>query len=457
MGTVNIGALTSGLLKIGVSGGVATPATAVAGSDYATPALKYVSYTATCTALDVVYMAAAGTVARAKGDAVGTVYAIGFALETKTGAACKIQTGGIITVIGKTFTPGLPVFISDTTAGDCTQTAPTANGHYAQMVGVALTATDVEINIGPVVQVSTGTVAVAAGKTVTINNTMTIAADDDTSAPTLPAGAFRVAGQAAIQNGSYIYAATAGGTTAYTLTPAPAIAALAAGQKFRVLVNATNTGASTLAVSGKTATAINKQSATGAMVAIVAGDLVINTIAELVYDGSVFELLNPGLPFAASATKWGAYASIAGPAQARTITFADADQTVASIAGTQTLTNKRITPRVVELPHNDGTLTTGNTEYNVDNADQFVILTGLGQDTNFGVPNGTPVDGQKLTIRILCDGTLRNLTWTGTAGGWVSRGVTLPATAAASKYLYIGFIYNGVAGVWDCVATAQEA
>jgi hypothetical protein len=39
----NLGALTTGLLKIDVSAGVATPSTAVAGTDYASPALKYLT------------------------------------------------------------------------------------------------------------------------------------------------------------------------------------------------------------------------------------------------------------------------------------------------------------------------------------------------------------------------------------------------------------------------------
>lgn len=55
------------------------------------------------------------------------------------------------------------------------------------------------------------------------------------------------------------------------------------------------------------------------------------------------------------------------------------DQTLAglggaSLSGVQTLTNKRITPRVVELPYNDAAITVGGTPaYNTDNADTFVI------------------------------------------------------------------------------------
>jgi hypothetical protein len=119
------------------------------------------------------------------------------------------------------------------------------------------------------------------------------------------------------------------------------------------------------------------------------------------------------------------------------------------------LTNKRINPRVKTLPYNDATITVGETaDYDTDLADQFIIVTGLSQDTLFGAPGGTPVDGQKLTFRILCDGTIRTLTWNAV---FASRGVTLPSTITASKYIYIGFIYNSVTSKWDCVASAQEA
>jgi hypothetical protein len=154
---------------------------------------------------------------------------------------------------------------------------------------------------------------------------------DDGASKYVALGTFPFGTPAGVQNGTYIYAATAGGTTAYTLTVTPAIAALAAGQKFRVLVNATNTGASTLAVSGKAATAINKQSAAGAMVALAAGDLVISTIAELVYDGTVFELLNPGLAYAASAA--------ACTGNAATVTgFSPTSGKTLSVSKTMTLT-----------------------------------------------------------------------------------------------------------------------
>jgi hypothetical protein len=68
--------------------------------------------------------------------------------------------------------------------------------------------------------------------------------------------------------------------------------------------------------------------------------------------------------------------------------------------------------------------------------------------------SGTPVNGQKLTIRILDNGTARAITW---GASFASRGATLPTTTIISKYLYVGLIYNSTASTWDCVATAQEA
>jgi hypothetical protein len=167
--TATLAALATGILKNTTSTGALSIATP--GVDYATPDAAYKTYTATATAKDVVYMTAAGTAARAKADSVNTVYAIGFATETKTAAACLIQTAGVITITGKTFTPGLPVYISPTTAGDCTQTPPATVGHQAQVIGIALTATDVEITLGPVVEVGTGVATPAEGGTGVANGT----------------------------------------------------------------------------------------------------------------------------------------------------------------------------------------------------------------------------------------------------------------------------------------------
>jgi len=118
-------------------------------------------------------------------------------------------------------------------------------------------------------------------------------------------------------------------------------------------------------------------------------------------------------------------------------------------AHTQTLTNKRINPRIVSAT--SYTTDTG-TSLNVDNCDQFVITAQAGA-LKFNNPGGTPLNGQKLVIRIKDNGTARALTYDTQFRGIVG---TLPNTTVISKTLYMGFIYNSNDTKWDLVAIAQE-
>lgn len=122
---------------------------------------------------------------------------------------------------------------------------------------------------------------------------------------------------------------------------------------------------------------------------------------------------------------------------------------IPSISSTNTLTNKRVTPRVT-------TETSSATPtINTDNADMHTI-TALATAITSMTTNlsGTPTNGQKLIIRILDNGTARAITW---GASFASRGATLPTTTVLSKYTYVGLIYNSTAAVWDCVAVAEEA
>lgn len=89
-------------------------------------------------------------------------------------------------------------------------------------------------------------------------------------------------------------------------------------------------------------------------------------------------------------------------------------------------------------------------------ADLYIqyALTALDTDADFQVPDGTPVDGQVLRIRILDDSTPRNLTWDAI---YASRGATLPAITVAGKLMMVGLIYNDDLSTWDCVAVTTEA
>jgi len=141
-------------------------------------------------------------------------------------------------------------------------------------------------------------------------------------------------------------------------------------------------------------------------------------------------LLNSGTTFNGSA--------------ARTITV---DSSVATLTGTQTLTNKRITPRVSSVS------TTATLTPNSDAFDQVEVTA---QSSNFSVaaPTGSPTDGQKLVLRINDNGTSRSIT------GWDSAyrtvGTVLPTATVANKVTYIGCIYNTFASKWDVVAVATQ-
>lgn len=80
---------------------------------------------------------------------------------------------------------------------------------------------------------------------------------------------------------------TAGGTTAYTLTTSSGIAAYATGMAFRIKMNATNTGASTLNVDGLGA----KNIVTSANAALAANDLVSGSYYTIAYDGTSFRVV----------------------------------------------------------------------------------------------------------------------------------------------------------------------
>lgn len=86
---------------------------------------------------------------------------------------------------------------------------------------------------------------------------------------------------------------TTGGTaTAFTLTPAPAITANAANQRFRVKFNAAAGTTPTLAVSGQAALALKYRDSTGAKQAITATQVPINWISDVENDGTDWVVLS---------------------------------------------------------------------------------------------------------------------------------------------------------------------
>ena len=126
---------------------------------------------------------------------------------------------------------------------------------------------------------------------------------------------------------------------------------------------------------------------------------------------------------------------------------------------TQTLTNKKIVPRVATLT------APASVSVNSDDYDVYII-TGLattsGAPCTISIDAGTPVDGQKILFRILDNGTSRTFSFaSGLAKSYRWVGMSPQTLTTAGKTLYLGAFYNAAAasntGRWDFVAIAQEA
>ena len=100
--------------------------------------------------------------------------------------------------------------------------------------------------------------------------------------------------------------------------------------------------------------------------------------------------------------------------------------------------------------------TCGTLTPNSDTTDIFNAFA-LDGATTLAVPSGTPIDGQRLILRLRDDGTARALTWTTTSGGYRVIGTTLPSTTTISKLLYVGCVYNSTDSFWDVVAVTTQA
>jgi hypothetical protein len=100
---------------------------------------------------------------------------------------------------------------------------------------------------------------------------------------------YAAAGQ--VQDGTFQYLTSVSGTNSITATAPISMTALVAGQTFRFVAAATNTGAVTININSLGAKSITKNGTT----ALTANEILINSVLEIIYDGTQFQLVNPAV------------------------------------------------------------------------------------------------------------------------------------------------------------------
>ena len=120
---------------------------------------------------------------------------------------------------------------------------------------------------------------------------------------------------------------------------------------------------------------------------------------------------------------------------------------ITKIGDSVTIYNAPAEPRIVSVA------STATLSISSSTTDQSII-TAQSEALTIAAPTGTPVEGQKLIIRIKDDGSARAITFNAI---FRALGVTLPTTTVSSKITYLGLVYNSTDTKWDVIATKTEA
>jgi hypothetical protein len=121
--------------------------------------------------------------------------------------------------------------------------------------------------------------------------------------------------------------------------------------------------------------------------------------------------------------------------------------TLATLAGTETLTNKDIQPRVVS------TASATSITINLSTTDIATMANtaSVGTFTINAPTGGSPYNGQKLIFR-MSSTSVQTFSWNAIFQG--STDLPLPtASSSGGKYDYMGFMYNSTAVKWQLIAS----
>jgi len=121
--------------------------------------------------------------------------------------------------------------------------------------------------------------------------------------------------------------------------------------------------------------------------------------------------------------------------------------TKASLTGAETLTNKRINPRIYS------TSSASSLTPEIDTYDIFEFTALAENLTINNYSSSTPVNGEMMMFIIKDNGTSRTISW---GNKYASGDVTLPTATTAGKWLYIGLKYNSTADKWHCLAVGNN-
>lgn len=122
-----------------------------------------------------------------------------------------------------------------------------------------------------------------------------------------------------------------------------------------------------------------------------------------------------------------------------TITFPTSALTLATITGTETLTNKRVTQRT------GSTTSSATPTINSDNVDKYALTAQTVDITSFTTNlSGTPTDGQELTIEVTGTAS-RAITW---GASFEASSIALPTTTSGTSMLTCVFKWNTATSKW---------
>ena len=133
-------------------------------------------------------------------------------------------------------------------------------------------------------------------------------------------------------------------------------------------------------------------------------------------------------------------------------TIANIDEFIIEDSGAS-FVKKSVKRKAIIDPISSTTASTATLTVDTDVSD-FATITAQSEGLTIAAPTGSPVEGQKLIIRLKDDGSARAITFNAI---FRAIGVTLPTTTVVSKITYLGLVYNSTDTKWDIVATKTEA